>query len=377
MERENMGELTPPEVGQQAALDAALGSSAKTDPLPSLPSHGRNSGLKTTLLTTVTGLAVAGCGIFGLNVAGVGKSGESQAPATPPPSVEVSDSPIPTPINSENPTIVIPSSSPTEASEQSLAPSAYVEKSPGNFTWTTEAGEIKDVPVIRGLTAKLSADETRIAYFTNAGNEYSIAANAEAGNFKQDVFMKENGADVQIGGAALDGKVVAKLMQHKLDSISDPNKKITIPSPVAPNGRLDVSFYQQDFPISGETGFPAVSFRYKGATSVGNIVPNNKGIMCENTISSPSWGCWDIHNFVDGAPKMNTLTLFGPNTATKTAFDTTTKSSYAIGGKLVTDAPDEVDIIDSGTAPGQAKTPLTQDNLLSMNGSLVLLKVAA
>lgn len=294
----------------------------------------------------------------------------------PPRAVEASNPPVPTPISSDSPTIVIPTASPSEASEPSRSPSAYSEEAPGNITWTTQAGETRNVPIVPGLAAKLSADRTTITYLAQAGNEYGLVASVEAGNFKQEVFLKEYGVDVQIGGIALDGRVVAKLMKHKLDSISDPNKKITIPSPVAPSGRLDVSLYKETFPITGATNYPAVSFKYKGTARVGNIVSVNRGVDCLTTSSSPRWYCLVNRNFVNGAPKMNTLMTFGPNPDNKTDFNTTTESNLAIGGKVL-DASDEVNVIVGTTSRTEEFTPLTQENLLNMSGSLVLLSVTA
>lgn len=248
-----MGEFTPPEVGQQAALDAALDSSVKTDPISSLPALGRKPGLKTTLMTTALGLAVAGCGMFGLNTGGAGKSGESQVPVIPPPSAEVSDSPVPTATNSENPTIVVPTASPTEAPTP------------------TEAAELVKAPAIPGLKAELQSG--KVIYVAEAGNRYGLKVDGktEVAAYNPDVSVE----GAQVGGLALESHVAAWYLQNTADVNGIP----PILSPVDLRTAKGVTIRNGTIQNLQGGIFPDIEITTQEATaSVNSILPGTRSL---------------------------------------------------------------------------------------------------
>ena len=96
--------------------------------LPSLPTHGRRTGLRFALGTTITGLVVAGCEVLsGLGIPVGPKASEPPSP-TPSGIEQQSNSPIPTPISSETPTIIIPTASPTQEATPTLSPEQQLQK---------------------------------------------------------------------------------------------------------------------------------------------------------------------------------------------------------------------------------------------------------
>jgi hypothetical protein len=250
----DMGEFTLPEVGQQAALDAALGSSAKTNESP-LPANGRKTGLKATLITTATGLAVAGCSIFGLNVGGIGKSGESQPPATPPPSVEVSNSPIPTLINSENPTIVLPSATPIATPEITAAPE-------------------KLAPPIAGLHVTFDASGNEI-YIADKINPYGLKENAVGGYFNENVKMENPDGTTTNGGLDLNIQVVKKLDV-------DVNK---VPLGIDPGKTGNVKITSDN---NGWHNIPRIHLAFPGETFVGlNVIADSLNFVEHENVKPP------------------------------------------------------------------------------------------
>jgi hypothetical protein len=126
MSKENMGESTPPEVGQQAALDAALDSSGQINKSP-LPANGRPIGKATKLI----GLGVAAAAV----VSGCLPSWLVRINSNPSPmssdKVEPSNLPTPTVTLAETPSVVpstSPSVGPSQTSEVTPSPEKTLEQ---------------------------------------------------------------------------------------------------------------------------------------------------------------------------------------------------------------------------------------------------------
>lgn len=96
---ENMGEITPAEIGQSIAEPK----------LPSLPAKGRRLSFRAKVALGIAGLATAATGAVGYAVSTGGGPGKTESPARTS-IVEPSNSAIPKPIDTEKPIVEVPSS---------------------------------------------------------------------------------------------------------------------------------------------------------------------------------------------------------------------------------------------------------------------------
>lgn len=104
------------------------------------------------------------------------------------------------------------------------------EKIAAITTWTTEKGEIKQLPQIDGLRSSYLATSNRleIAYITQENNPYGLEAGKVAGMFHKEVFnVKDNLESAnQTGGIAVRKEVWTKMIAGSIDT---PDFKLPIP----------------------------------------------------------------------------------------------------------------------------------------------------
>src|ERR1035437_1342249 len=137
-----------------------------------LPEHGRKVSFRAKLALTVAGVATAVSGCAFPFFAPGAKGENSPAPSG---IVETSNLPIPTPISSENPTIVVPTASPSE--KPTPKPSAevptFTEAPDGKITWiatdpeANNYGETMTAPDFNGIKPQIK--DSKIEYIDTKG----------------------------------------------------------------------------------------------------------------------------------------------------------------------------------------------------------------
>lgn len=297
----------------------------------------------------------------------------------------------PTPGVTTPPPIVSPSAS--TSAEVSLSPTASPTEAPtltpeaagivSKDTWVTDKGEIKKVPVPAHLEAVLQTNGTdKSINFKTTDGYYGIKAETEVGYFKTDVYEELNGKNVQVGGDILDGRIVAKLIQSKLDSTSEHDKKLAIAIPVAPQAKDDpisVNFTIKTTPANEKISEIVV----KGnAMDLVNIIPNNGGINFNiipegGSYDGGKWEYYDVnYDFAtDKKPldPMNAIDIRGPVAPTSGHLQTNPK--YPIGGHLGT-VSTEIDIF-AGTATPDKIYNLDASSLVTVGGGALVFPLDA
>ena len=241
--------------------------------------RGQAHGPRNLALAAVVGIgSVLGVGtvLRYTNLINTGGSGSPDLPSVP--TVTIGDLPSPTGAQlTDAPTGTPP---PTESPTPSTG---YHTAENGNVTYKAENGNILNVPNIPGLTTHI--EEGRLLY--------RDTQNAEAGEFKPNVFMAEN----QTGGVVLRPSTISELMQNQAG--------LTFAIPVDISEAIDMISVSSTDNLANR-GIPDVEIKYDGDLPVPNIIPQSISVsIIMNQIGS--YGIFDSA-FIDGTIDTNTIT---------------------------------------------------------------------
>ena len=175
---------------------------------------------------------------------------------------------VPTPTPTPSPTTT-PTATPTEAPTPTPGATGFVEKQDGTFTWTTESGVVKDVPVIPGLKQVKNAATGLIEYHDAKTNSY-------VGQF-QEFFSVDS---EQTGNIVLGPSEVGKLVTAKLATFPNQNDKYVAALPLDTRGATRDTALKLSYATGyGSANYPTARITFDGGLPVTNIIPNTTQVL--------------------------------------------------------------------------------------------------
>ena len=160
----------------------------------------------------------------------------------------------------------------------------------GGFVYTTEKGEIINLPQIPGLKQELQNKGEKVVYVSEKINPYGLEEKKYAGEFSPSVITSGE----RTGGLALTSPVVLKLIEQKLATIPDQKDKWTIPLPLdirnlALGKDVSLSF------VNGYQNYPAplLIVSYETELPLVNMIPNSQQLNISKSIFSGYWQIYD------------------------------------------------------------------------------------
>lgn len=183
--------------------------------------------------------------------------------------------------------------SPTPISTPEPTPSIGFKTTETGITFTTEKGEVLNVPQIEGLKASLQTAENgqpKVIYTALEQNPYGISPEEYAGEYKPNVQVEQ----AQTGGVVLKAPVVLKLINDRLATTSEQKDKWIIPLPVDITNVQDpiiVGFTKKI--INGGYEFPFISISLTQEANVVNIIPDSDTLHIARSFIENNWGYLD------------------------------------------------------------------------------------
>ena len=163
----------------------------------------------------------------------------------------------------------VPTPTPTEAPTPTPRPTGFVEQQDGTFTWTTETGLVKDVPVISGLKQVKNAGTGVIEYHDAKTNSY-------IGQFQQ--FFRVDSE--QTGNVVLKPSEVNKLIQKALAAFADQRDRYVAALPLDTRSATSDTKLQLVYTTGfGKYAYPIARVTFVGELPVTNIIPNTTQVM--------------------------------------------------------------------------------------------------
>ena len=179
-----------------------------------------------------------------------------------------------------------PTPSPTPESTPSLG---YHQGKDGALVYTTEKGEVLNVPQIEGLRVSLQATkdgQQKVVYAALEQNPYGMSPEEYAGEYKPNVEVQ----GIQTGGVVLKAPVVLKLIDDKLATIPEQKDKWTIPLPIDISTINTKDLISISFSKDNPVGLSVCKISFGRNLTAVNIIPSSTSLEVLNGDQYTTYG---------------------------------------------------------------------------------------
>ncbi|MBI2031844.1 MAG: hypothetical protein HYT08_04500 [Candidatus Levybacteria bacterium] len=166
--------------------------------------------------------------------------------------------------------------SPTPITTAEPTPSLGYHEGTDGISFTTEKGEVLNVPQIDGLKASLQTAEDgqqKVIYTALEQNPYGMSPEEYAGEYKPNVDYNLK----QTGAVVLRSPVTSKLIENKLN-ISEEKWAVALPLDIRNYDRTDYNIAVVFSKGYGDYEFPMVKIVFGGELSLTNIIPGSQTV---------------------------------------------------------------------------------------------------